>query len=135
MLVIPDSNVHLPGRAIDTRPSSHDDGWRNGWLTVELYQDVEAMRVSVHRRGLMGDWFAIGDFVQTRQEYAATHSLPKPFLHQALCVLRPGTVVNVGVCSALFSHPGGSLQAEFLDGPLPRVRPIEATWVSYWGNA
>ena len=135
MLVIPDSNVRIPGRAMETRPSSHTDAWRGQWLTVELYQELEVMRVSSHRRGLVGDWFAVGDFVQTRSEYTATHALPNSFQYQALCILRPGTVINVGTCSALFSHPGGSHQAEFLEGPLPKVRPLEAIWVDYWGHS
>jgi hypothetical protein len=135
MLQLPGTTIRIPARALETRPTRSPEAWAEMFLTVELYQDLEAMRVSRHRLALTGDWLAIGDFTQTREEYTATHALPGAFVYQALCILRPGTVLNIGRCSALFNHPGGSHQAEFLEGPLPRVFPIEAHWGSRAGHA
>jgi len=105
------------------------------YLTIELYGPVTAVRVAFRQGGLGGDWFAIDDAIQTRQQFQASHALPGYFRQQALCTLRPGTVLNVGRCSSLFGQPGGGFQAEFLDGPLPQVFPISGMWSNRAGNA
>jgi len=113
-------------------------------LTVELYRPVEAMRVASSQLGLVGDWFALGDWIETRSRYQQVHALPRHgrspghasgFLFQTIALLQAGTIANVGICGPLFDQVGGGLQAEFLDGPFPTFRPIDATWVDYAGHA
>lgn len=135
MITVPGSSVEIPGKPQETRPTRYPTAWMGMFLTVKLYRPVEAMRVARKRPGLVGDWFALGDWIQTRSRYRALHALPQDFQFQAVAVLQPGTIVNVGMCGPLFPHPGGGLQAEFLDGPLPILRPIDATWVDYIGHA
>jgi hypothetical protein len=43
--------------------------------------------------------------------------------------------LNVGQCAPLFDRPGLAFQAEFLDGPLPSVRPMTGFWSDKAGNA
>lgn len=135
MITVPGSTVEIPARAQETRPTRDAAAWMGTFLTVELYRPIEAMRVARRRLGLVGDWFALGDWIQTRSRYRALHALPQDFLFQAVAVLQPGTIVNVGTCGPLFRLPGGGLQAEFLEGPLPILRPSDATWVDYVGHA
>jgi hypothetical protein len=135
VITIPGSNVQLPARAEVTQPTRSVQAWRGIYLTVELYRPVEAMRVAAKPLGLVGDWFALGDWIQPRSRYRELHALPTAFAFQALATLRPGTVLNVGLCAPLFRQPGGGLQAEFLDGPLPQIRPIQGTWVDQMGHA
>jgi hypothetical protein len=105
------------------------------YLTVEFYQSFEAMRVTSVQANLLGDWFALGDWIQPRSRYRALYALPTGFRFQALAVLQPGTMANVGVCAPLFRQPGGGVQAEFLGGPLPILRPIDAIWSDQVGHA
>jgi hypothetical protein len=85
--------------------------------------------------GLIGRWFAVGDFIQTYDEYRVTHALPAHFTEVALARLRPGTILNVGRCSPLFGHTGGAEQAEYVSGPPPQLQPLQATWSREAGHA
>jgi hypothetical protein len=147
MVLISGSTIDVPGRALETRPSRYADAWLNdSYLTVELYQDVLALRVAYLRGGLLGDWFHLGAWHGSEAEFVEQHSLPRDFRYQAICTLRPGTLLNIGRCSpqwfvvGLPEAPhavlnvgphnrgvrryGGADQAEFLEGPLPLVRPL-----------
>jgi hypothetical protein len=135
VITIPGSNLQIPARAGVTQPTRYPPAWSGMYLTVELYRPLEAMRVSAKALGLVGDWFALGDWIQTSSRYRALHALRSGFAYQALAILRPGTVLNVGRCAPLFEQPGGGFQAEFLAGPLPQLRPIEGTWVDQMGHA
>ena len=144
MITIPGSTIQIPGHARGTRSTRSPTAWKGMYLTLELYRPIEAMRVSSTQLGLMGDWFALGDWIQTRTRYRQLHALPgdnkKPerargFRFQAIAVLEAGTIANVGTCGPLFGQSGGGLQAEFLEGPPPTLRPISATWVDYAGHA
>lgn len=135
MLVLPNTGTYLRARALETRPTRATNAWEGLYLTVELYAPLQAIRVHHSRSALLGDWFAIGDCVLTSGEYTASRALPGPFRYIADCVLLPGTILNVGRCARLFTQPGGGEQAEFLEGPLPRMRVLDATWSNVWGNA
>jgi hypothetical protein len=135
MLRIPHTDEMIPANSLPTEPTRAPEAWTGMPLTVELYRPLEVLRVSASRLGLVGDWFALGDWIQTRSEYRRTRALPRNFIYQGVATLRPGTVVNVGICSPLFGHSGGGLQAEFLDGPLPPVHPLDGVWIDAEGSA
>lgn len=135
MIVLPHSTTRLPAQAIETRPTRSSEAWDGMYLTVEIYNPIQVLRTHISRSGLSGDWFAIGDCVQTYSEYKSSRALPKPFRYVATCTLWPGTIANVGRSGPLFGQPGGGEQAEFLDGPLPTICPLDAIWTDQWGHA
>jgi hypothetical protein len=162
MIRIPGTSTILPGVQTATRPTAGPDAWLGEYLTIELTGPMTAMRVHMNAgegaatephlalaAGPFGRWFAVGDFVQTYDDYRSTHSLPtypkgdgRPatglghFTHYALCRLLPGTIVNVGRCSPLFGGSGGGEQVEYVAGPAPQIQPSTATsWSNVAGHA
>ena len=82
-----------------------------------------------------GRWFAIGEFVLKRSEYARSRALPQNYLFVDVCELKRNTILNIGRCSGILGHKGGRGQAEFIEGPDPVRRSLGSTWVDYYGNA
>jgi len=109
------------------------DAWLGGqYWTIRLAQDVEAVRVHVGAgvaatanqvlstgAGSVGRWFAVGDVILTRSAYTGSRALPAGFSTVDWCVLKAGSIVNVGRCHPLFGHGGGGEQIEFVSGPEP----------------
>ena len=148
MYTIPGTRTHIPAHVVAKRQTKAVNAWLEPYETVQLDADVVAIRghvgageggaVQKHLAigaGEQGKWFAIGDFVQTYDEYKRTRALPADFTHVAACTLRAGTIVNVGRCSPLFGHRGGGEQAEYVDGPVPVIRTLDATWSHSAGHA
>jgi hypothetical protein len=135
MIRIPGSNVTVYGRALETRPTEHADAWLHHPITLELYRSLEAVRVAWDAHKIYGHWFAIGDVIEPRAEYKNRHALPGKFRYTGFVDFAPGTILNVGQCSPLFGGAGKGYQAEYLEGPLPRVALSRATWVDYAGTA
>jgi hypothetical protein len=148
MARIPDSIHALPAAPVLQRPTSASNAWLGTNRTVRLPAPVEALRVhvgagaaaSIHKHlatgaGLHGRWFAIGDVVQTYEQYRASRALPAHFTEVAVATLAAGTVVNVGRCSPLFGHRGGGDQLEWVEGPAPALWVLDATWGRTAGNA
>ena len=147
MFLIPGTNTILPAVQVSSAKTRAENAWKNGYKTVRLVESLEAVRVhtgggeggatrkELVGAGLHGSWFAIGDVVQTYDEYLASHALPAPFTEIAWATFAPGTVLNVGVCSPLFDRPGGAEQAEFVSGPPPHLHPTDASWSRQAGHA
>ena len=148
MAPIPTSIDALPATSVPQRPTSASNAWLGGYRTVRLTAPVEAIRVhvgagaaaSVHKHlaagaGLHGRWFAVGDVVQTYDQYRASRALPGHFTQIAIATLAAGTIVNVGRCSPLFRQEGGGDQIELVEGPAPTFRPLDATWSRTAGSA
>lgn len=147
MLDLPGINEKLPAVEIPLRPTRAENAWRGDRFTIRLIADLPAIRVhsmggsgASHREvftrsGTLGNWFAIGDVILTREEYMTTHALPGPFTHQDEWLLPQGSILNVGICSPLFGHTGGALQAEWLDGPPLQRRQLKGYWAGAIGNA
>lgn len=136
--------VDLPARSATKAPTSDSRAWLHGqYVTVQLTAAVEAVRVHTNGKSfadrpasnLRGRWFAIGDIIQTSREYQSSRSLPGTFTHVALVTLRPGCVINIGICSPLFGGAGGEFQAEHVSGPAAEIMPITNKWHSRSGNA
>jgi hypothetical protein len=147
MFHLPGSGTVLPAVQIPTAATSALNAWEGGYATVRLTAPIEAIRVHLNGgvaassrpelvgAGPFGRWFAIGDVIQTYGEYRATRALPAHFTHVAIATLLPGTVVNVGRCAPLFGHEGGGEQVEYVLGPWPQVRQLEASWSHQAGHA
>lgn len=149
MFHVPGTSSSLPASPLPLRDTSAENAWTpRGYRTIRLTQSIPAMRVHVRAgvgaafqghlalgAGRHGRWFAIGDVILTREEYAAAHALPAGFSHQDDWELPIGTVLNVGYAGPLFGHPGGALQAEWISGPPPTVRSIDGYWSSKSGRA
>jgi hypothetical protein len=147
MFQIPGTGTILPAAELPAAPTKAGNAWKDGYRTVRLLAPLTAVRVhtgggegaatrpELVGAGLQGRWFAIGDVVQTYDEYRVAHALPADFTKIALATFAPGTVLNVGVCGPLFGHRGGSEQAEFVSGPPPRLQPVDATWSRHAGHA
>ena len=150
MYIIPRSSTVIPAHVVGKRPTRADNAWLGQYETVQLDADVKAIRVHVGAgegaatqlhlvagAGETGRWFAIGDVIQTYDEYKRTRALPADFTKIAECTLRAGSIVNVGRCAPLFRpNTGGGEQAEFVDGPAPLIRTLDATsWSRVAGHA
>ncbi len=148
MTLIPSSIHDLPAIPVPRRPSKCSNAWKDEYKTVALTHAIQAIRVHVgagtaasqHRHlatgaGLHGSWFAIGDVVQTYEQYRASRALPSHFTNIAIATLAAGSVVNVGLCSPLFGLPGEGEQLEFVEGPPPVFRELDATWSHVAGHA
>ena len=109
------------------------DAWLGGhYATMKLARDIEAVRVPVGAgiraaaettserlgkgTGARGRWFAVGDVILTRTAYTDSRALPAGFSEVNWCVLKAGSVVNVGRCHPLFGHSGGGEQVELVMG-------------------
>ncbi len=136
MLSIPGSEIRLPARAVETRPTRDPAAWIAPMITVELYAPIDVARMAdlgsrpgLRPGALLNDWFAIAAAVGTPAEFAQRHSIPPrgnaraaKLTHVAFWRLQPGTLLNVGRCAPYFGAAGGGFQAEFLGGPLPTLR-------------
>ncbi len=150
MMTLPGLPEPLPVRLLPRRAAT--PGTETAWLgehhTVQLLAPLAALRV--HQRGgtaaasapgpawgagTWGNWFAIGDVVLSRSQYAARYALPGAFTHQDEWQLPAGTVMNVGIAGPLFGHDGGGLQAQRLDGPPLQRRRLHGYWVDRVGSA
>ena len=148
MFLIPHTQTLLPAVALPPQKTSAANAWLGPYSTVRLTAELPAVRVHVGAGGgaatrrelaagaaLHGRWFAIGDVIQTYDEYRTSRSLPSHFTQIAWATLLPGAVLNVGRCSPLFGLQGGGEQAEFLEGPPPRLLPTSAVWSRRAGTA
>ena len=113
--------------------TSCPEAWLSGqYSTVRLSDNVEAVRVHVGAgvaassreflatgAGSRGRWFAVGDMILTRSAYTDTRALPAGFSTVDWCVLKAGSIVNVGQGHPLFGHGGGGEQVELVEGPEP----------------
>ena len=165
MILIPGTAIALAASELAQRPSDKSAWLHGVWLTVRLHDQIHALRVhvgageggataaNIHlvtgsgphgKRGLQGTWYAIGDFIQPYKEYIRTRALPKTvtrfgrrslFTEAAVVTYEPGVVLNVGRAAPLNGHPGGGEQAEFLEGPAPRVQPLCGVWGREYGHA
>jgi hypothetical protein len=125
------------------------DAWLFGeYTTVRLTKDAEAVRVHVGAgvaasarellssgAGSYGRWFAVGDVILTRSAYTDSRALPAAFSKVDWCVLKAGSVVNIGRCNPLFGHTGGGEQVEFVSGPAPQRQTVIANWSDREGRA
>ena len=138
----------IPGTVVPNAPTSRPGAWLGPYRTLRLQRDVEAMRVHVGAgegaatrpelvsgAGALGRWFAIGDVVLSRSDYVDAQALPAGFSDVELCVLRAGSIVNVGLCGPLFGRGGGGEQIEFVSGPTPALTEIGGNWVDEYGHA
>jgi hypothetical protein len=145
---IPTSIEEIAADELALRRTSADDAWLGAYRTVRLRAAITAVRVHVGAgaaaasvphlaggAGIHGRWFAIGDVVQTYDQYRATRALPAHFTEIALARLDVGTVLNVGLCAPLFGLPGGGAQVEYVDGPRPVLRALDARWSRVAGHA
>jgi hypothetical protein len=150
MYTIAGSNIRIAAHVVAKRPTRATNAWLGQYETVQLDADLKAIRVhvgagegaAVHKHlatgaGERGAWFAIGDFIHTYDEYKRSRALPADFTHIAECTLRAGSVLNVGRCAPLFRRgTGGGEQAEYVDGPAPLIRTLDATsWSRTAGHA
>jgi hypothetical protein len=125
------------------------DAWLGGYYsTVRLLEDLDAVRVHVRGgvaaaakdflatgAGSLGRWFAVGDVILTRTAYTDSRALPAGFSKVDWCVLKAGSVVNVGHCHPLFGHSGGGEQVELVSGPVPDRETVEGSWSDRAGRA
>jgi hypothetical protein len=125
------------------------DAWLGGqYATVRLSEDVEAVRVHVGAgvaaastdvrafgAGSLGRWFAVGDVILTRSAYTDSRALPAAFSKVDWCVLKAGSIVNVGRCHPMFGHGGGGEQVELVSGPPPVRTSSSGQWVDHEGVA
>lgn len=148
MANIPESIYKIPMVFVPQRPTNADNAWLGPYRTIRLIAPIDALRVhvgagagaSIHKHlasgaGIHGRWFAVGDVVQTYEEFRSTRALPGHFTEIAIATLAVGTILNVGRCSPLFGLKGGGDQIEFIEGPNPVLRSIDALWSRTAGNA
>jgi hypothetical protein len=148
MMLIPGSVRALPAVSAPHRATSAANAWLGPYQTIQLTAPIRALRVHVGAgaaastvrllavgAGLHGRWFAVGDVVQTYDQYRASRALPGHFTDVALATLLAGAILNVGRCSPLFGQPGGGEQIEFVDGPAPIIEPLPVTWSRQAGHA
>jgi hypothetical protein len=131
------------------RPTSCADAWLGGhYSTVKLSENVEAVRVHVGGgvaasasgilstgAGSTGRWFAVGDVILTRSAYTGSRALPAGFSKVDWCLVKAGSIVNVGRCHPLFGHGGGGEQLEFVSGPQPERQTVDGNWSDREGRA
>jgi hypothetical protein len=125
------------------------EAWLGGqYTTIRLSEDVEAVRVHVGAgvaasaqaflstgAGSHGRWFAVGDVILTRSAYTASRALPAGFSKVDWCVLKAGSIVNVGRCHPLFGHRGGGEQVELVSGPAMERETVIGNWSDKHGRA
>ena len=120
---------------------------------MRLNAPFEALRVHTQGRAYVaqgrpaaneaGRWLLIGDVIQAAGAIASSRSLkvddPRSavaFTHTSGVELAPGTVLNIGFASALFSGRGGGAQAEWVGGPSARFKLLAGKhWHSGAGRA
>ena len=116
----------LSGTSQPKQPTSCREVWLGGnYATVRLVNDVDAVSVRVGGRppataaGRPGPWFAVGDVILTGSAYTHSRSLQTGFSTVDWCILKAGSIVNIGRCSPLFGHLRGGEQVEWVSGPRP----------------
>ena len=133
-------SVDLPAMKVHPKSESDLSKWQNGmYETVKLTASVEGLRAHTGgknypgRQGSkeMGAWVLIGDVIGTSSQIADSRSLPTnnprsmtAFTKTSEAVLGAGTIVNIGLASALFGGSGGGFQAEYISGPRISFSPI-----------
>ena len=149
---IHDQVIHLPAMLVQPTAESDEKAWQGGiYLTIRLEKTITVLRV--HTKGKSfpgrkgsdeeGRWLLIGDVIQTASEIADSRSLPTTnprsmaaFTHTSEAVVAVGTVLNIGIASALFGGNGGGWQAQFVSGPPMVFRPFtNKHWIDFAGNA
>ena len=139
----------MSGTAQPRQPTSCADAWLGGhYSTIRLAEDVDAVRVHVRGgvaasakdflatgAGSLGRWFAVGDVILTRTAYTDSRALPAGFSKVDWCVLKAGSIVNVGRCHPLFGHGGGGEQVELVSGPAPERETVDGNWSDREGQA
>jgi hypothetical protein len=138
----------IPGAPQPLGQTQCADAWLGGhYSTIRLSEDVEAVRVHVGAGiaassrdalplgGSSGRWFAIGDVILTRSVYTGSRALPAGFSKVDWCLLKAGSIVNVGRCHPLFGHGGGGEQVEFVSGPQPEQKTVTGNWSEREGQA
>jgi len=131
------------------RPTSCAEAWLNGqYATIWLSEDVEAVRVHVGGgvapaardflatgSGTLGRWFVVGDVILTRTAYTDSRTLPTGVSKVDWCVLKAGSIVNVGRGHPMFGHGGGGEQVELVSGPAPEPETADGGWSDNEGRA
>jgi hypothetical protein len=131
--------TEISGTAQVKQPTSCADAWLDGqYSTIRLAADLDAVRVHVRGgvaasskdflatgAGSLGRWFAVGDIILTRTAYTDSRALPAGFSKVDWCVLKAGSIVNVGRCHPLFGHGGGGEQVELVSGPTPEQETVD----------
>ena len=139
----------ISGTPQPRQPTSCAEAWLGGhYSTIRLSENVEAVRVHVGAglaaspgeflstgAGSLGRWFAVGDVILTRSAYTASRARPAGFSKVDWCVLKAGSVVNVGECHPLFGHSGGGEQVELVSGPAPEQETVVGNWSDREGRA
>jgi hypothetical protein len=128
--------------------TSCPEAWLGTYETLRLSENVEAVRVHVGAgvaassrdflamgAGSQGRWFAIGDVILTRSAYTGSRALPSGFSKVDWCVIKAGSIVNIGRCHPLFGHGGGGEQLEFVSGPAPERVTSGGNWSDRAGRA
>jgi hypothetical protein len=129
----------IAGTPQPRQPTSCAEAWLGGqYSTIWLSEDVEAVRVQVGvgvapaakdflatAGGSLGRWFAVGDVILTRTAFTDSRGLPAGFSKVDWCVLKAGSIVNVGRSHPLYGHSGGGQQVELVSGPAPEGEAIE----------
>jgi len=121
MFTLPGSGISLPAVAIRSQPTRFSYAWAKPPVTCELHQCFEVLRVTWRNTLILGDWFALGDTMQPRDRWMELTALPHGFRYSGRAILFPGTILDVGKCSSIFEEAGGDYQAEFIDGPQPKL--------------
>lgn len=128
MLKAPESNIEIPASAIETRSTRYPDAWDGIYLTVVLDSPIGVARRARGQSTLLGEWFILDQQSLSRPAFARQYAIPGkgneavPALdYEGTWILQPGTVLNIGRCGSLDGKPGGGYQAEYIDGPLPKV--------------
>jgi hypothetical protein len=138
-MLIQHTDLSIPANLADVQRSPlHPDAWKEEPITVVLYDAIQGLRGWRYLddgAGKFGSYYAIGDFIQTYDDYVNSRALPSNPTHFAMCVLHPGSVLLVGRCSKAFNRPGGGAQAQFLEGPLPTYRELSGILANQYGHA
>jgi len=137
--------IDLPAVQL-VRGSTRDTrAWMHGqYSTVRLLSSVEGVRVHTNGRSFpgreashaIGAWIAIGDVIQSSQEFEDSRALPGSFTHLGWALIPEQAVINVGLSGPLFGACGGGFQAEHISGPLVRFNQARGkVWHAKQGSA
>ena len=145
-------SVELSATPAPIARTRDETAWLNRrYLTVRISQTTEALRVHTAGKSFpgreasneAGAWLLIGDVIQASGQLASGRALPTAnpigftaFTHVSEAILAPGTVLNIGIASAKFGGAGGEFQAEYVEGPPIRFRPLAGKhWHGQSGRA